>query len=70
MAQEVNPVELQKALEGMEYGSEGASKEELLQKARDNNAPEEVMTFLERIDEGNYENPADVQKELGRLNDE
>lgn len=61
---EVNPLEVQKALEGQDYP---ASKEELVQHARENLAPEEVVDFLERIDEGLYEDPTDVQAELGRM---
>jgi hypothetical protein len=64
MAQNIDPTDIQQALSGMDYP---ASKEELIKHAQDNAADQEVMTFLERIDDGNYESPADVQAELGRM---
>lgn len=63
---DVQPNDIQQALGGMDYP---ASKEELIQQAQDNQAGQEVMNFLERIEEGQYESPTDVQEELGRLND-
>jgi hypothetical protein len=64
MAQNIDPTEIQQALSGIDYP---ASKEELIKHAQDNEADQEVMTFLERIDDGNYESPADVQAELGKM---
>jgi flagellar motility protein MotE (MotC chaperone) len=56
------PIEAQKALKGMDYP---ARKQEILEKARDNNATKEVMDILEDLPDKEYENAADVSKEFG-----
>lgn len=66
MAENIDPTDIQQALRGVDYP---ASKEELIRHAEDNEADREVMNFLERIDEGQYESPADVQLELGKMGD-
>jgi hypothetical protein len=55
------PIETQKALKGMDYP---AGKQAILEKARENNAPQEIMQILEDIPEREYENAADVSKEF------
>jgi hypothetical protein len=61
MAQNINPNELQDALGGVDFP---ASKEELIQRAKDNAARQEIVVFLEMIGEGIYDNPTDVSAEL------
>ncbi len=55
------PIETQKALKGMDYP---AGKQEIIEKARDNKAPQEVIQILEDIPDREYENAADVSKEF------
>ena len=57
----VNPVQLQRALGGMDYP---ASKEDLVEHAEGNDADQEVLSFLRNLPERNYESPADVNKEM------
>ncbi len=57
----VNPIELQKALGGMDYP---ASKENLVKHAEGKDADEEVLSFLGDLPDRNYETPADVNKEM------
>ncbi len=57
----VNPIQLQKALEGMDYP---ASKEDLVKHAEGKGADEEVLSFLRNLPERNYETPADVNKQM------
>ena len=59
----VSPAEAQKALAGVSYP---ADKEELVQRAKENNANERVMNFLERIPDRKYEGVTDVSKEIGQ----
>jgi len=66
MANNIDPTDIQQALGGLDYP---ASKEELVQHARDNAAEEQVINFLERIEEGNYESPVEVQEELNKMDD-
>ena len=57
----VNPIELQKALGGVDYP---ASKEDLVKHAEDKGADDDVLSFLRNVPDRNYETPADVNKEM------
>jgi hypothetical protein len=58
-----NPTEVQKALKGADYP---ASREELIELARENEAPDEVVDELEdNLEDDEYENPAAVMADLG-----
>ena len=60
---DVNPIEIQKHLKGVDYP---ASKDSLIDLARDNQAPDEVVDELEDgLDEEEYESPAEVMADLG-----
>ncbi len=59
---ETSPIEVQKALKGMDYP---AKKKDLIEKARENDAPKEVMQVLENLPEKEFENAVDVSKEFG-----
>lgn len=58
----ISAAELQACLKGADYP---ADRDELLETAKSNEAPEPVMHFLERIPDKQYETPVDVSKELG-----
>jgi hypothetical protein len=53
----VSPIDIQKALGGMDYP---ASKEQIVQHARDHGAGDEVVTALEKIEDREYEGPSGV----------
>jgi hypothetical protein len=58
-----SPTEVQKALKGAEYP---ASREDLIELARDNEAPDEVVDGLEAsLEEDEYDSPAEVMADLG-----
>ena len=59
---DVNPIEVQKFLSGMDYP---ASKQEILDNAREQGADESVMSALEQIADREYDGPSGVSKELG-----
>jgi predicted transcriptional regulator len=59
---DINPIKLQKALKGANYP---ATKDSLLKKAHNNQAPKEVVNFLEHIPNREYDTPADVQRHVG-----
>lgn len=60
---QASPTDVQKALRGADYP---ASREDLIELARENEAPEEVVEELESgLDESEYESPAQVMAELG-----
>lgn len=58
---ETSPIEVQKALKGMDYP---AKKQDLIEKARKNGAPQEVMKVLENLPDKEFENAVDVSKEF------
>ena len=59
---ETSPIEVQKALKGMDYP---AKKKDLIEKAKENDAPREVMQVLEDLPDKEFENAVDVSKEFG-----
>jgi hypothetical protein len=59
-----SPIEAQKYLTDMDYP---ADKQDLLEHAKENNADEKVMYFLERIPDRTYDGPNGVSQEIGRL---
>jgi hypothetical protein len=61
MAMKANPIEVQKHLKGMEYP---ASRDELVQAAEDNDAPEDIVDALRGLPEQEYDGPDDVMEAL------
>ena len=57
----VNPIELQKALGGMDYP---ASRDELVKHAQSKNADDDILSALKDLPDRKYETPADVNKEV------
>jgi len=57
-----SPANVQKFLKGVSYP---ASKDELLQQARDNDAPDEVLQAIEQFDADEFGGPQDVMKAYG-----
>ena len=60
----VNPIHLQKFLKGVDYP---AQKEDLLKVAEKNGAEKEVQQALEELPEMEFDTPAEVNKQLGKL---
>jgi hypothetical protein len=52
-----SPIDIQKALSGMDYP---ASKEQILQHAEKNGGDKEVLEALRKIDDREYEGPSGV----------
>jgi hypothetical protein len=58
---EVNPIEVQKALKGIDYP---ASKDELVQTAEQNGAPQDVVEELRSLEDNQFDGPDRVQAAL------
>ncbi|MDQ4071778.1 MAG: DUF2795 domain-containing protein [Actinomycetota bacterium] len=58
-----NPIEAQKYLKGMDYP---ASKQDLVEHAKSNDAPQEMIDDLEGHNQDRYENPGEVQKAFSK----
>lgn len=63
-SEKVSASQLQLYLKGIDYP---VGKEEIIQTARDNNAPERVMSFLNRLPRRQYQYPTDVEEEFGKM---
>lgn len=55
------PIQVQKYLKGISYP---ATKEDLIDQARKNQATDDVISMLEQIKPGKLNDPADVSKAL------
>ena len=59
MAEKPTPIELQKYLGGVDYP---VSKDDLVSTARDNGAPDDVVSALESSNEDSFDSPTAVSK--------
>lgn len=57
------PINIEGYLEDMDYP---ATKQDIIDRANENDAPDEVMDKLDRITDKEYVTPAEVSKELAR----
>lgn len=61
-----NPIEVQKYLKGMDYP---ASKEELLDCAEDNHAPQAVIDAIKGLDDDQeYRSPTEITQQMKATN--
>jgi Protein of unknown function (DUF2795) len=59
----ISPISLQKHLKGTNYP---ASKEDLVQRARSNHAPDDVLQMLGALPQNRFASPADVMRAFGQ----
>lgn len=59
----VSPVLMQKHLKGANYP---ASKDDLVRKAQDNNASDEIVQKIKQLPANSFGSPKDVMKALGQ----
>ena len=62
LGMDVNPIEVQKHLGGVDYP---ASKDEIIATAEENDAPQEIIEALQAMDGTQFEGPDDVMEALG-----
>ncbi|MBI2868769.1 MAG: DUF2795 domain-containing protein [Chloroflexi bacterium] len=60
----VSAAQIQVYLKGIDYP---VNKQQLVSHAKSNGAPENVMSFLNRLPERQYSFPTDVEQEFGKL---
>ena len=58
---DVNPIEVQKHLKGVSYP---ASKDDIVQAAESNGAPQEIVDELRSLDSDQFDGPDKVEKAL------
>lgn len=59
----ISPVQLQKHLKGASYP---ASKDDLVRKAQDNNASDDIVEKIKELPASSFGSPKDVMKALGQ----
>lgn len=59
-----SPANVQTHLKGISYP---ASKKDLISKARENDAPDDVLEVLQELPEEEYRGPQDVMKAYGEV---
>ncbi|AFM25075.1 DUF2795 domain-containing protein [Desulfomonile tiedjei] len=59
-----NPIQIQKYLKGMNYP---AQKKDLVQHAKGQNAPEDIMAVLKNLPDSEYKRPTDVAKGVSQI---
>jgi Protein of unknown function (DUF2795) len=61
----INPIQLEKFLKGVDYPARNA---DLIKKAEQNGADENVRSTLEQLPDQQFQTPADVSQAVGALN--
>jgi Protein of unknown function (DUF2795) len=59
----ISPISLQKHLKGTNYP---ASKNDLVQRAQSNDAPNDVLAMIRQLPSESYDSPADVMRAFGK----
>ncbi|MFI9584733.1 DUF2795 domain-containing protein [Streptomyces sp. NPDC052236] len=60
----VNPIEMQKSLSGMEFP---AGKEKIVKQAESHGASKEIKEALKKLPDKEYDTPAAISKEIGKI---
>ncbi len=60
----VNPIQIEKFLKGIDYP---AKKADLIKRAEQNGADEQVRATLQQLPEQQFDSPADVSKAVGAI---
>lgn len=63
-SEKVSAAQLQVYLKGINYP---VGREEIIQTARRNDAPERVMNYLNQLPDRQYQYPTDVEREFGKM---
>lgn len=62
--QKASPATIEHYIKGIKFP---ANKANLISKANDNNAPNDVMNVLKKFESKDYHSPIDVSKKVGRI---
>ncbi len=63
-SQKVSAAQIQVYLKGIDYP---VNKEQLVQHSKSHGAPDNVMSFMNRLPERQYNVPTDVEREFGKM---
>ncbi|ALP68147.1 DUF2795 domain-containing protein [Paraburkholderia caribensis] len=59
-----SPIDVQKALAGVDYP---ATREKLVERARQNRANTDIVDLIDKLPDHNYDSPSAVSKEISRI---
>ncbi|MFP3642983.1 DUF2795 domain-containing protein [Paraburkholderia sp. SIMBA_054] len=59
-----NPIDVKKALTGVDYPT---TREKLVERARQNRANTDIVDLIDRLPDHNYDSPSAVSKEISRI---
>lgn len=63
MSDTPNPIQIQKYLSGIDYP---VSKDDLVENAKKQGAPDDVVEALQKLDGDSFDTPTDVRKGIGQ----
>ncbi|MDD5039144.1 MAG: DUF2795 domain-containing protein [Dehalococcoidales bacterium] len=63
-SEKVSAAQIQVYLKGIHYP---ANKQQVVNQAKSNNAPENVMSFLRRLPDRQYSRPTEIEQEFGKM---
>ena len=60
----VSPAQVEKSIKGTHFP---AQKQDLIQRAKENNANQDVLEVLENMPDKQFKSPVDISKAMGRM---
>jgi len=60
----VSPAQVEKSIKGTRFPAE---KQDLIQRAKENNANQDVLDVLENMPDKQFNSPVDISKAMGRM---
>ena len=60
----VSPAQVEKSIKGTHFP---AQKQDLIQRARENNANQDVLDVLENMPDKKFNSPVDISKAMGKM---
>lgn len=61
--EKASPAAVERYIKGVDFP---ANKQDLIEQARKNNAPSDVLNVMDRFSDREYNTPVDIAKEVGR----
>jgi hypothetical protein len=63
-SQTISPIEVERYLKGINFP---ANKKNLIDRAKINQAPQEIVRLLKQVTDKNYTSPVEITKEMSKI---
>ena len=63
-AEKASPAAVERYIKGTNFP---ANKKQLMEKAKSNSAPQDIINVLNKFEDKQYNSPIDIAKEMGRM---